>query len=101
MTNTAQIEKNIANILRSNPIKLNQMKTVQDICYHLTSDDGIWITAELYNNNIVRYLIQGTRSGMTITAHTLTNSITRKPIGVKPWATRIIDTRVSNILDRI
>lgn len=99
--NANQVEKNIARILTGNTEKIRQLEKIEDISCHLTSDDGIDITCELYDNNIVRYLIKGTRCGMTITANALTNEIMRKPNGIKPYRTEHITSNVCYILARI
>ena len=99
--NANQVEKNIARILAGNTEKIKQLEKVEDISFHLTSDDGVDITCELYDNNIVRYLIKGTRCGMTITANTLTNEIMRKPRCIKPYRTDHVKSNVCYILARI
>lgn len=83
--NREQVIKNIARIIKGNEKKIKQLNAVQNICIHCTSDDYITIKCELYHGNIVRYLITGTRSSMTITANTLTNEIVRKPRNEKAW----------------
>ena len=82
-----QIFKNIAAILNDerNARKLEQFMTAYDITEHITSDGGCDIKAELYNGNIVRYIITGTRSNVTITANTITCEIVRKKRNEKPW----------------
>lgn len=82
--NEKQAVKHIAWIIHDKPEKMRQLETVQDISIHLTSDDSISIKCELYAGNIVRYLITGTRSQMTITADTITRQIIRKPRNIKP-----------------
>jgi len=83
-----QIERNIAITLAHNPEKIAQLERVQDISWHLTGGDGIQIEAELYAGGIIRYLITGTRSGMTVTAKEPEHEIIRKPRGAKPWMTK-------------
>ncbi len=80
-----QIIKNIANLIKDNTKKIEQLRKVQDITFNLTSDDYIDIKMECYENNIVRYLIEGTRANMTITANVLKKEIIRKPRNEKPW----------------
>lgn len=81
----SNIENLIAQVVKRNEKKRQQLEKVAEISCHLTSDAGINIEAELYNNNICRFLISGTRCGMTITYNTLTWEIVRKPRGEKPW----------------
>lgn len=83
----SNIENLVAQVIKRNETKRKQLEKVADICCHLTSDAGISIVAEMYSNNIVRFLITGTRCGMTITYNTLTWEIVRKPRGEKPWYT--------------
>ena len=91
----------IANVVRNNKEKMMQLEKVQDICIHLTSDDGILVYAEMYDGNIVRFLIRGTRCGMTITYNTITGELVRKPKGKKPWYTVWEQMNVSDIFRRI
>lgn len=93
-----QIAKNIARILRCNTNKIEQLDKVQSISIHCTSDDHIRVKCELYHGNIVRYLIEGTRAGMTIAANTLTNEIVRKPRNEKAWYEAEVDCWASDIL---
>lgn len=79
-----QIIRNIAVLIWDKPDKLAQLEKVQDISIHLTSDDGLRIMCEVYAGNVVRYLVQGTRSGMTITANSITREMMRKPRNSKP-----------------
>ena len=95
--NEKQIIKNIAVILSHNPAKVSQLEKITDICFHLTSDDGIDIDCEIYAGDIARYLITGTRCRMTITANTITNEITRKPYKARPIYTARIHTNTSYI----
>lgn len=80
-----QIIKNIAYHIKGKEDKIRQLKAVQSISMTCTSDDHIKVDCEMYNDGIVRYLIEGTRSGMTITVNTRTNEIVRKPRNAKPW----------------
>lgn len=79
--NDKQIARNIAVILKHNPHKIDQLKKVREISEHLTSDDGISIDIEYYGGGLVRYLITGTRCGMTVTAKEPEHKIVRKPRG--------------------
>ena len=96
----SNIENLIANVIKRHDKKRIQLEIVRDICVHLTSDDGIWITAELYNNNICRFLIKGTRSNMTITYNTKTWELTRKPRNEKPFYTTWLSSSVYDIIRR-
>lgn len=95
-----QIIRNIAVILKHNPQKVAQLEKVGDITVHLTSDDSAWCEVELYYNNIVRYLITGTRSSCTITADLKTMQVIRKPRNAKPWANACVDLQVFDIIRR-
>lgn len=99
--NPNQIFRNIAVVLKHNPRKVEQLETVQSICLNLTSDDGIDIECELYSGSIARYLIQGTRSGMTITVNTLTNEIVRKRRGEQPWVAARIHCNCYEIFEML
>lgn len=99
--NEKQIITNIANIIRGKQNKIDQLVKVHSITLHCTSDDYIRVTCELYYNNIVRYLISGTRSSMTITANTLTGEIVRKPRNIKPWTVSEVGTYAGYILERL
>ena len=82
--NKEQIIRNIALAIRGNAKKIKQFETVQEITITCTSDDSIYITAEIYADGIARYLINGTRSSVTVTVKTATNELIRKPRGTKP-----------------
>lgn len=99
--NNQQIIKNIAHHIRGKENKINQLKAVQEISMLCTSDDHINITCEMLPDGIVRYLISGTRSGMTLTVDTRKNEITRKPRGAAPWYTCKAECWCSDILKRI
>lgn len=96
--NSEQIIRNIAMILKHNPQKVAQLNKVGDITCHLTSDDHVNITVELYRNNIARYLIKGTRCRATVTANIRTMELTRKPRNEKPWAYAWTDAWVYDII---
>ena len=99
--NRKQVETNIANIIRGNRKKIEQLEMVKEISSHLTSDDGIRIICELYTGNIARYLITGTRCSMTVTANTITGEIIRKPRGTKPWYSDWVTTNATDILRKV
>jgi len=92
-----QIMQNIAVLIWDKPKKLEQLQKVGEITFTCTSDDYIYITAELYHNNLVRYLITGTRSCMTVTADPITRQILRKPRNLKPWAVTKTECWASDI----
>jgi hypothetical protein len=99
--NTNQIIKNIAIILKHNPAKVKQLEKVWSISENCTSDNHIEIICEMYSNNIVRYLITGTRSGMTITANALTYEIVRKRRNEKPWIQRECECWCDDIFNQM
>lgn len=92
-----QILRNIAVLIWDKPKKLEQLQKVGEITFTCTSDDYIYITAELYHNNLVRYLITGTRSCMTVTADPITRQIIRKPRNLKPLASATTECWVADI----
>lgn len=98
--NREQILRNIALILKHNPQKVAQLEKVGDITVHMTSDDHVNIDIELYDNNIVRYLIEGTRSGCTMTVDMKTMKVIRKPRNLRPWVTAWTDMQVYEIVRR-
>ena len=93
-----QVELTLANIIARNEKKFQQLETVQDITINCTSDDGIEIKLEMYDNHVVRYLIEGTRAKMTITYNTETKEVIRKPRGAKPWHTSYCKSFCHDIL---
>lgn len=97
--NEKAIARNIAINLYHNPQKEEQIRKVQDICFHLTSDDGISVDIEMYPRGIVRYLISGTRCSMTLTVREPEHEVIRKPNGLKPWMTDWTHLHVNDILD--
>ena len=97
--NRGQIIRNIANIIKNDSKKIKQLEAVQSISVNCTSDDHINIKCELYYSGIVRYLIEGTRSGMTVAAIAATGEIVRKKRGEKPWCECETDCWASDILE--
>lgn len=93
-----QIDRNIAVILKHNPEKVAQLEKVGEITCHLTSDSGCLITAELFRNHIVRYIVNGTRCRATLTVNTDTMKLTRKPRNEKPWYDAWVYSDVYDIL---
>ena len=81
------VERQIANILKNNEKKREQLRKVGERSYYLTTQDRLDVTCEAYNNCIVRFVITGTRAGMVLTVNTLTGEIVRKPRNEKPWHT--------------
>lgn len=95
--NPRAVARNIARILRENPRKVEELSRVRDITVHLTSDDGLRVTVELYRDHVVRFLIRGTRSGMTLTADVMTCILTRKRRNEKPWLSDDVVTCAGDI----
>lgn len=79
--------KRIALAIHDKPEKIAQLQKVKDITVGLTSDDGIKISEELYNGGVIRWIITGTRSQMTITYNVNTKQIVRKARNEKPFMT--------------
>lgn len=79
--------KKLVYILSIYPEKLAQFNKLCDRCYYLTSDTGITVSMEMYDGNIVRLVITGTRCQMTVCYNALTWELLRKPRGAKPWFT--------------
>lgn len=96
----SNIQNLIAQVIKRNSTKKTQLEKVAEISCHLTSDAGISIECEMYDNNIVRFLITGTRCGMTITYNTKTWEIVRKPRGAKPWYRTWESANAWDILDK-
>lgn len=99
VANRKQIIKNIANIIRRHPNKMDQLERVKSITVCMTSDDHINIVCEMYSENITRYLITGTRANMTITYKSDTDQIVRKPRGLEPWMVAKTDCYVCEIME--
>lgn len=76
-----QIAMNIARLIWDKAKKIEQLNKVQGITMTCTSDDHIHVICELHHNNIVRYLIEGTRSKMVVTANCETREMLRLPRG--------------------
>lgn len=99
--NTNQIVKNIANAIKNNPNKIEQLEKVKDITLHYTSDNNCRIVIEMYNNNIVRYIVNGTKSQTIVTYNTATKQIVRKPYKEIPWYTDFINCSINDILREV
>lgn len=97
---STNVENLIAKVVNLHDKKRKQLEKVAEISCHLTSDAGIAVKTELYNNNICRFLITGTRCGMTITYNMLTWEIVRKPRGAAPWYTEWESANAWRILER-
>ena len=95
---TESVERHIKNALAENPKKKSQFQKVVDFSQNLTSQDTLAVTAELYDNNIVRYLIEGTRSSMTLTVNALTNEVKRKPRNAIPWYRNVAIIEIKKVL---
>lgn len=79
------VDRYIARMLVLYPQKYNQLDKIQTMCFHYTSDDIIKIGCELYEGNIIRYVIKGTRCNMTLAYNVKTLELARKPRGKAPW----------------
>ena len=76
--------KHLAFILATNPNIMEKFVKLQDRLYILTSDCGIDVKYELYNNGILSYIINGLRSQIKIIYDTQNKKIIRKPYGKEP-----------------
>lgn len=74
----------LAFILATNPQLMEKFVKLQDRLYILTSDCGIDIKCELYDNGILSYIINGLRSQIRITYDTQNKKIIRKPYKKEP-----------------
>ena len=63
---------------------LEKFKKLSDRCYTLTSDYGIYIKVEVYQNNIESYVIEGTRCKLRITYDNNNKKVVRKPYKAIP-----------------
>lgn len=77
----------IADLCRRHDRKREQLARVVDITVTHTSDAGLDVVFEMYQGDVCRFVITGTRCGMVITYHALTNELCRKPRGARPWYT--------------
>lgn len=78
--------------------KIMQLDKIQDISFHMTSDDVVNVTVELFNNNVIRYLITGTRCNMTLCFNSLSFALCRKPRGEVAWFTNSFTCHAGDIL---
>ena len=99
--NERQILRNIAHVCLTHPEKMTQLETVRSITFDCTSDDEVQIVSELYNNNICRVRITGTRSRMTATYNTLSMELCRKKWGEIPWCAYGFRANCNDILSMI
>ena len=63
---------------------LEKFKKLSDRCYTLTSDYGVYIKVEVYQNNIESYIIEGTRCKLRITYDNKNKKVVRKPYKAIP-----------------
>ena len=63
---------------------LEKFKKLADRCFTLTSDYGVYIKVELYQNNIESYIIEGTRCKLRITYDNKNKKVVRKPYKAIP-----------------
>ena len=71
-------------ILANDNNVLEKFKKLADRCYSLTSDYGVYIKVELYQNNIESYIIEGTRCNLRITYDNKNKKVVRKPYKAIP-----------------
>lgn len=92
--------KELKRILKENPKKKSQVKSAMKATLYYTSSDDCEVTLELYpTHNIVRYVITGIHSNVTITYDTKENKLARKPRGVEPFYTETAYTSFKKILN--
>lgn len=94
------VATHIARALKTSKKKRDQLQAVRDITVRFTGDDWVNVTVELYYGNIARYLITGTRSGMTVTMDIRTAEIIRKPKGLDPYYTTQSGLFVHEIMEK-
>ena len=63
---------------------MEKFRKLSDRCYTLTSDYGIYIKVEVYQNNIESYVIEGTRCKLRITYDNNNKKVVRKPYKAIP-----------------
>ena len=63
---------------------MEKFRKLSDRCYTLTSDYGVYIKVEIYQNNIESYIIEGTRCKLRITYDNKNKKVVRKPYKSKP-----------------
>ena len=63
---------------------MEKFRKLSDRCYTLTSDYGIYIKVEVYQNNIESYIIEGTRCKLRITYDNKNKKVVRKPYKARP-----------------
>ena len=78
--------------------KIAALDKVQDMCLRFTSDDAVDVTVEMFNNNVIRYLIKGTRCNMTLCFNSLTFALCRKPRGEVAWFSNSFSCHAGDIL---
>ena len=71
-------------ILANDNNAMEKFRKLSDRCYTLTSDYGVYIKVELYQNNIESYIIEGTRCKLRITYDNTNKKVVRKPYKSKP-----------------
>ena len=73
----------LATILHNNDSKIEQLQKVADFTWKCTSDTGIEVTCEVMEQGIIRYTIEGTRSGFRFCYSSKEKKIIRQPRGLK------------------
>ena len=90
----------IADIIKENEIKIQQLQKVQSICMTITSDDGIDVDVELYSS-YTRYIITGTRCQMVICYDYNNKTFVRKKRNEKPELKKNYHTNCRDIFNWI
>lgn len=90
--------KPLKRLLELYPQKMEQFQKAYDRTFALTSSDSCDVTVEVYNNNIARYIVEGTRSKFSICFNPISMQLSRKPYKEKPWFYFSKNMNFSNIL---
>lgn len=94
----------LATILSTDENKTAQLQKVADFTWKCTSDTGIEITCEVMEQGIIRYNIEGTRSGFRFCYSSKEKKIIRQPRGLKRlliFRPESWHTYADNVLDLI
>lgn len=76
-------ENILATLLSTDENKINQLEKVGNMTWNLTSDDGLMVTVEVMEKHIIRYTLDGTRSGIRFCWSVDEQKIIRQPRGLK------------------
>lgn len=86
-------------VFAKNPQKREQLEKVQSICVSLTSDDACSVRWELFDNNITRIIVDGTRSQFRVCFNSITGELVRKPYKATPFHTaEKLNTHISDFM---